>query len=130
MSSLISDRGSSICRGCGSSSLELILDLGMHPLPAEYASESNQVLEKFPLQLHICKECGLGQVGEYVFPERIFHSKYPYLSSASSTWVAHSRAFAQRMIKTYQVHLYQLDFSPSFVWNQNKFARHHTHFFL
>ena len=98
MSSLISDRGSSICRGCGSSSLELILDLGLHPLPAEYASESKQVLDKFPLQLHICKECGLGQVGEYVFPERIFHSKYPYLSSASSTWVAHSRAFAQRMI--------------------------------
>nr|WP_281349538.1 class I SAM-dependent methyltransferase [Sodalinema gerasimenkoae] len=47
--------------------------------------------------MRICKRCGLGQVGEYVVPERIFHDTYPYLSSASFTWVEHARQYARSM---------------------------------
>jgi hypothetical protein len=39
----------------------------------------------------------LGQLGEYVLPERIFHDAYPYRSSASSTWVEHARNYAATM---------------------------------
>lgn len=57
-------------------------------------------MEEFPLHMRICPECGLGQLGEYVLPERIFHSTYPYLSSASTTWVEHARNYAAHMQKT------------------------------
>ena len=89
----ITARGSSECRGCGHEILYNVIDLGEHPLPAEYASDSSEVLETFPLQLRICSYCGLGQVGEYVFPDRIFHENYPYLSSASTSWVQHAKSF-------------------------------------
>jgi hypothetical protein len=93
----ISSRGSSICRTCGSSRLRDALDLGSQPLPAEYGFTPEDVLETFPLHLRVCQDCGLGQLGEYVLPERIFHKNYPYLSSASSTWVAHARNYAVAM---------------------------------
>jgi hypothetical protein len=50
--------------------------------------------ERFPLHLRLCTSCGLGQVGEYVLPERIFGEEYPYLSSTSSSWVKHARRYA------------------------------------
>lgn len=95
---LISDRGSKICRGCEGKDLAEILDLGAQPLPSEYADTADEVLDKFPLILRICKTCGLGQLGEFVLPERIFHPKYPYLSSASSTWLVHSSTYAKEMV--------------------------------
>lgn len=97
MAELISNRGSTQCRVCGSCQLASVLDLGYQPLPAEYGRTADEILDVFPLHMHICPECGLGQLGEYVLPERIFHDTYPYLSSASSTWVEHARNFAEHM---------------------------------
>jgi len=97
MIELISPRGTTECRACGSIELKTILDLGEQPLPAEYGRTADEVLEVFPLHMRICQHCGLGQLGEYVLPERIFHKTYPYLSSASSTWVEHARQYACSM---------------------------------
>lgn len=97
MIELISPRGTTECRACGSLELTSILDLGAQPLPAEYGRKEDEVLEIFPLHMRICPHCGLGQLGEYVLPERIFHKTYPYLSSASSTWVEHARQYACTM---------------------------------
>lgn len=99
MSELITPRGSSECRACGSKELQSILDLGSQPLPAEYGRTAEEVLDVFPLHMRVCPKCGLGQLGEYVLPERIFHQDYPYLSSASSTWVEHARNYAVFMLK-------------------------------
>lgn len=100
MPKLITPRGSSECRACGSSELKSILDLGSQPLPAEYGRTAEEVLDVFPLHMRVCSKCGLGQLGEYVLPERIFHQDYPYLSSASSTWVEHAHNYANFMQKT------------------------------
>lgn len=97
MHEVISPRGSTVCRACGSQKLESVLDLGAQPLPAEYGRTPQETLEEFPLHMRICPQCGLGQLGEYVLPERIFHSTYPYLSSASTTWVEHARKYAAEM---------------------------------
>ncbi len=94
----ISNRGSIVCRGCDSKNLVSILNLGEQPLPAEYGMHADEVLDKFPLHLRVCKNCGLGQLGEYVLPERIFHETYPYLSSASEYWVNHATKFAKQMV--------------------------------
>ena len=97
MGDLISERGNSVCRACGSQDLKSVLDLGSQPLPAEYGTTAEETLDTFPLHLRIRPNCGLGQLGEYVLPERIFHDTYPYLSSASSTWVEHARKYALTM---------------------------------
>ena len=97
MARLISNRGFSECRGCNNNKLESVFDLGSHPLPAEYGQNAEEILDVFPLHLRICPNCGLGQVGEYVLPERIFHKTYPYISSASSTWIEHSKKYAVEM---------------------------------
>jgi hypothetical protein len=99
MPELITPRGFSECRVCGSKELQSILDLGSQPLPAEYGRTAEEVLDVFPLHMRACPKCGLGQLGEYVLPERIFHRDYPYLSSASSTWVEHARNYAVCMQK-------------------------------
>lgn len=103
MIELITPRGSFECRACGSQRLESILDLGSQPLPAEYGRTPDEVLDVFPLLMRICSQCGLGQLGEYVLPERIFHHDYPYLSSASSTWVEHARDYAVAMQKALEL---------------------------
>lgn len=99
----ITSRGFSECRVCGSQQMKSILDLGAQPLPAEYGRTSDEVLDSFPLNMRICAQCGLGQLGEYVLPERIFHDEYPYISSASSTWVEHARRYAVTMQKTLEL---------------------------
>jgi len=97
MTKLISSRGTNQCRACGAEELNSVLDLGAQPLPSEYGRTSDEVLDKFPLHMRICPSCGLGQLGEYVLPDRIFHDSYPYHSSASTTWVEHARKYANSM---------------------------------
>ena len=97
MTELLSSRGTSECRVCGGRELVSVLDLGAQPLPSEYGLTAEELLDIFPLHMRICPCCGLGQLGEYVLPERIFHDAYPYLSSASSTWVEHARKYATSM---------------------------------
>lgn len=95
--SLLSQRGHSECRACGNQNLFSILDLGSQPLPSEYAAAADEILETFPLDLKICPTCSLGQLGEYVLPDRIFHKSYPYISSASATWLEHCKTFAHQI---------------------------------
>lgn len=92
------ERGSQLCRGCNSTPLSSVLDLGSHPLPSEYFTSKDKVANRFPLHLRICENCGLGQIGEFVPPERIFHESYPYISSVSSTWVQHTKYYAEKII--------------------------------
>lgn len=92
----LTQRGLTQCRGCGELSLVSVLDLGDQPLANDLATDPGLTEPGFPLHLHICSVCGLGQVGEYVLPERIF-SDYPYLSSMSSSWLAHARQYAGAM---------------------------------
>lgn len=92
----LSDCGVLMCRACGRRGLVSVLDLGLQPLANELLVDSKTADATFPLHLHSCPACGLGQVGEYVLPERIF-GDYPYLSSVSSSWVEHARAYARSL---------------------------------
>lgn len=93
-----SARGSSICRACTSSELDLIIDLGSSPIANSLPSINSEFKEAaYPLRLRICRQCNLGQISEYETPEQIF-SIYPYLSSTSSFWVDHARSYSQMML--------------------------------
>jgi len=97
MSAELTPRGTSVCRGCDGTDLVSVLDLGEQPLSNEMALSQEHPDPAFPLHLRTCPGCGLGQVGEYVLPERIFGEEYPYLSSVSSSWLAHAGRYVEQL---------------------------------
>jgi len=99
---LIPARGRDFCRGCSGNNLFSALDLGVLPLANELQKTPNEHVEKFPLHLRICEQCGLGQVADVVTPERIFVD-YRYLSSMSSTFLSHAKEFVDNLVKNGEV---------------------------
>ena len=74
----------------------------MSPLANSYL-EPEQVgaMEPFyPLRALTCRECLLVQLEEYETPQRIF-SEYAYFSSYSTTWLEHSRRYAEMAIERF-----------------------------
>ena len=92
---LIEGRGGVFCRGCLGRNLFSGLDLGKLPIANELLKSREGSLEKFPLHLRVCSECGLGQVADVVTPERIFRD-YRYLSSMSTTFLQHASDFVNQ----------------------------------
>lgn len=90
-------RGRDFCRGCSGVKLFSALDLGDLPIANELQKSPIEHVEKFPLHLRICEECGLGQVADVVTPERIFRD-YRYLSSMSSTFSKHVADFVEKLV--------------------------------
>ena len=94
----IEGRGSEFCRGCNGRELFSALDLGHLPIANELLISKTSKIEKFPLHLRVCSECGLGQVADVVTPERIFRD-YRYLSSMSSTFLHHATNYVNQRIE-------------------------------
>ena len=92
------------CRFCHSGLSETFADLGMSPLSNSYLQESQlQAMERFyPLHAYVCSSCFLVQLAEFESPERIF-SDYAYFSSYSDSWLRHCDAYAQEMIRRWQL---------------------------
>ena len=98
LSPFIEGRGENYCRGCLGKNLFSALDLGELPIANELLLSEKNVIEKFPLHLRVCGECGLGQVADVVTPERIFRN-YRYLSSMSSTFLKHAADFVDQRVQ-------------------------------
>ena len=94
--------GHIICRGCFGDSLEVVLNLGDLPIANELVQNQNIHAEEFPLQLSICKQCKLGQIGNVVSADRLFKD-YRYLSSISRTFIDHAKDFVNFTIEKYQI---------------------------
>ena len=94
----IEGRGEVFCRGCFGDSLFSALDLGNLPIANELNVSPEGQIEKFPLHLRVCANCGLGQVADVVTPERIFRD-YRYLSSMSTTFLKHASDFVNEQFE-------------------------------
>jgi SAM-dependent methyltransferase len=93
------------CRGCGSTELELILDLGTTPLAdalvrAEHLCEPEITA---PLEVVFCCKCSLLQITENVPPEILFCRDYPYFSSVSPALLEHFGSSARALIQARQL---------------------------
>ena len=95
--SFIDGRGGYFCRGCRGENLFSGLDLGKLPIANELLPSQDSKIEKFPLHVRICIDCGLGQVADVVTPERIFRD-YRYLSSISTTFLQHAAEFVETLV--------------------------------
>jgi SAM-dependent methyltransferase len=89
-----------VCRFCGAPVEDVFADLGMSPLANDYlpAERVNAMEPFYPLRALVCARCFLVQLEEFETPERIF-SDYAYFSSYSSSWLEHSRRYAQQMVE-------------------------------
>ena len=94
----IKGRGGDFCRGCNGTRLFSALDLGSLPIANELLVSQTSEIEKFPLHLRVCPECGLGQVADVVTPERIFRD-YRYLSSISTTFLKHASSYVEQRVQ-------------------------------
>jgi SAM-dependent methyltransferase len=87
------------CRFCGAPVDAVFADLGMSPLANSYLppERANGMEPFYPLRALVCGNCFLVQLEEFETPERIF-SDYAYFSSYSSSWLDHSRRYAEQMV--------------------------------
>ena len=96
----LTPRGTKVCRGCGAAGPCPCSTWATSRCRTRWRSRRTTPDPTFPLHLRVCPLCGLGQIGEYVLPERIFGAEYPYLSSVSTSWVAHAGRYAESMRET------------------------------
>jgi SAM-dependent methyltransferase len=87
------------CRSCGGGDLAPVLDLGRMPLANALLREADLAAPEptFPLELVLCRACGLAQITHTVPPELLFR-EYLYFSSFSDTMLAHAAALARETI--------------------------------
>ncbi len=90
------------CRFCATSLLHTFVDLGMSPLCESYLNlqQLNQMEPFYPLHVFVCEKCLLVQLQEFVSAESIF-SEYAYFSSYSESWLAHAKAYTEKMIERF-----------------------------
>jgi len=90
-----------ICRMCQSRNLYKFLDLGFTP-PADQFRRKDQLREPetyYPLEVYMCEDCGLAQLGYVVSPEILYRNDYPYESSTTKAGREHWTKFAKRVVQ-------------------------------
>jgi SAM-dependent methyltransferase len=88
------------CRMCGSSDLELFLDLGLTPPADEFRTREEAAAPQvyYPLEVYLCMQCGLAQLGLVVRPEVLYQHDYPYESSTTQAGRTHFALFAKDVV--------------------------------
>ena len=77
----------SVCRNCASENFELVLDLGLQPWGNHFVSQAGNI-PKYPLQLMICKQCWMTQIGHTV-PKEIMFVDHGYLTGTTRSIRSH-----------------------------------------
>lgn len=88
------------CRVCQNKLSISFIDLGKNPVSNHYLKSIKDFGDekKYPLHAKYCGSCGLVQLAEDIKPEILFRD-YAYFSSYSSSWLKHSKNFAEDIIK-------------------------------
>lgn len=88
------------CRNCGKLLISTFLDLGTAPPSNAYLTKDdlNAPETWFPLRIMVCESCWLVQAEDYAGRETLFDQHYAYFSSFSTSWLAHSKAYVEKMV--------------------------------
>ena len=88
----------SSCRICKSKRLKKVISLGASPIANAFLTEKqiNEPESYFPLELYLCLECGLVQLGHVVSPDLLFRN-YLYVSSTSPIFIKHFEDYAKNV---------------------------------
>lgn len=87
----------SVCRICNGGNLVKFLDLGFTPLADDFLPPHRLQEPEvyYPLQVFMCPNCSLAQLGYVVPPEILFQRDYPYASSTTKTGREHFYSLAR-----------------------------------
>lgn len=92
------------CRSCHNKKMHKVLSLGKLPLANSFLKH-NQLKNKedfFPLDLNLCKKCGLVQLADIVDPNLMFKN-YLYVSSTSKSFIEHFEKFANDIYERFDL---------------------------
>jgi hypothetical protein len=83
------------CRGCGGHDLELVFSLKPSPIGDAYVTREqvNVLQPSYPIDLYMCKQCGLAQIMDVIDPE-ILYGEYIYVTASSMGLADHFRDYA------------------------------------
>lgn len=91
------------CRYCGSGSLLALLSLGDQPPSNSFLSERDLASERrYPLDVLLCRDCFLMQLGHVLSPRLIF-GNYLYLSSTSAALQQHYRHLVRELTQRFHL---------------------------
>lgn len=87
------------CRHCQATLSLRFIDLGTAPPSNAYLDAAQLAAPErwYPLRVLVCTRCWLVQTEDYTHRSELFSADYAYFSSYSSSWLAHSSAYVDRM---------------------------------
>ncbi len=88
------------CRACGSGELARFLSLGETALANAFLKDALEARgeRRFPLDVHLCRRCGLVQLLDVIAPEVLF-GHYLYVTGTADTMAAHNQAHAAAVVE-------------------------------
>lgn len=88
------------CRFCGEELNHVFADLGLSPISNAFVDEKDKNKPEvfYPLAAYVCDKCFLVQTLDFAPADHHFHDSYIYFSSFSKAWVAHAKAFVEKII--------------------------------
>ncbi|MBS1644360.1 MAG: methyltransferase domain-containing protein [Bacteroidetes bacterium] len=88
------------CRFCQADVTVEFIDLVNSPASNSFLSKEqlNEPETYYPLKVYVCSECYLVQIDEYKKSDAIFNNSYAYFSSYSTSWLAHSKNYVEKMV--------------------------------
>lgn len=83
------------CRACGSLDLDLVFSLKPCPIGDAYVTAERLSVPQpsYPIDLHMCGQCGLAQLIDVIDPE-ILYGEYIYVTASSLGLAEHFRSYA------------------------------------
>lgn len=93
------------CRICKGSSFQPYLNLGFTPAADSFIREQGlqQSESHYPLEVYLCNDCGISQLGYTVPPDILYQHDYPYESSTTRAGRTHFFDFAARVVKRFEL---------------------------
>lgn len=92
------------CRACASEDLELVFALKPTPIGDDYVSKDrvDEVQPSYPIDLFMCKQCGLAQITDVIDPD-VLYGSYIYVTQSSFGLSSHFQSYAEHVVQRCQV---------------------------
>jgi len=87
------------CRFCKTDLNHVFVDLVNSPASNSFLTKEqlDEPETFYPLKIYVCDKCKLVQIDEYKKSDDIFDKDYAYFSSYSTSWLAHSKSYVEKM---------------------------------
>ncbi|WP_338874450.1 class I SAM-dependent methyltransferase [Spirosoma sp. SC4-14] len=91
------------CRFCKTPLQDVFIDLVNAPASNSFLTHEqlNEPETFYPLKVYTCSSCFLVQIDEYKKSDAIFDNGYVYFSSFSTSWLAHSKQYVDKVTEQF-----------------------------